>query len=161
MKVYHYKNGAWHDITYSRDPVNNTITGRTTSLSIFGLGLIPGKGKHTPAFLIPSGFFRSEQTGLRQRVPVGETATFGIWLKNMDDINNTVQISYSLDSQTPGDVDVDVPSSITLQPMEEKTVEVKITPNEEGSFIVHFTAESPTMQQVSYDFVFVVDAFES
>jgi len=157
LKIYHYENGAWVDITYTRDPVNNTVTGRTTSLSPFGVGFYISRHH----IIAPSGFFRSDQEGLRQRVPVGETATFGIWLKNMDDVNNTVQISYSLDSQTPGDVDVDVPSSVTLLPMEEKNIEVKITPHEEGSFIIHFTAESPDMQQVSYDFVFVVDAFES
>jgi hypothetical protein len=158
MKLYHYKNGAWHDITYSRDTVNNTITGRTTSLSVFGIGLIPSR-VGAPAFLTPGKFFKSDQIGLRQRVPVNETATFGIYLKNLDDQLNTINITYSIDKETPGDLTIEVPESITLEPLEEKQININITPNEKGSFIIHFKAESAGAEYVSYDFVFVVDAF--
>jgi photosystem II stability/assembly factor-like uncharacterized protein len=38
LKLFHWEIGAWHDVTYSIDVGNNTITGQVTSLSPFGAG---------------------------------------------------------------------------------------------------------------------------
>jgi len=38
LRMFHWENGAWHDVTLSVDAGNNTITGRVTSLSPFGMG---------------------------------------------------------------------------------------------------------------------------
>ena len=38
LRMFHWENGAWHDVTLSVDTGNNTITGRVTSLSPFGFG---------------------------------------------------------------------------------------------------------------------------
>lgn len=39
LKLYHYEDGAWKDITTNVDTTNNLITGRTTSLSPFVVGI--------------------------------------------------------------------------------------------------------------------------
>ena len=38
LRMFHWENGAWHDVTLSVNTADNTITGRVTSLSPFGLG---------------------------------------------------------------------------------------------------------------------------
>ena len=38
LRMFHWESGAWHDVTVSVDTGNNTITGRVTSLSPFGMG---------------------------------------------------------------------------------------------------------------------------
>ena len=38
LRIFHWESGAWHDVTVSVDTANNTITGRVTSLSPFGMG---------------------------------------------------------------------------------------------------------------------------
>ena len=38
LKLFHWKNNGWQDCTVSVNTVNNTITGRVTSLSPFGIG---------------------------------------------------------------------------------------------------------------------------
>jgi hypothetical protein len=38
LRLFHWENAAWHDVTLSVDTGNNTITGRVTSLSPFGMG---------------------------------------------------------------------------------------------------------------------------
>jgi hypothetical protein len=38
LRLFHWKNNGWEDCTVSVDTVNNTITGRVTSLSDFGIG---------------------------------------------------------------------------------------------------------------------------
>ncbi len=35
LRLYHWENGGWHDITISRDTVANTVTGRTSGFSDF------------------------------------------------------------------------------------------------------------------------------
>jgi len=42
--MFHWENGAWHDVTVSVDTGNNTITGRVTSLSPFGMGYSTSSG---------------------------------------------------------------------------------------------------------------------
>lgn len=38
LKLFHWENGAWRNVTVSVDAVNHTITGQVTSLSPFGIG---------------------------------------------------------------------------------------------------------------------------
>jgi LPXTG-motif cell wall-anchored protein len=38
LKLFHWETSTWHDVTYSIDTGNNTITGQVTSLSPFGAG---------------------------------------------------------------------------------------------------------------------------
>ena len=38
LGLFHWKNGAWQNVTVSVDTVNHTITGQVTSLSPFGIG---------------------------------------------------------------------------------------------------------------------------
>jgi hypothetical protein len=38
LKLFHWEEGRWRDVTYSLDTVNNRITGRVTSLSPFAIG---------------------------------------------------------------------------------------------------------------------------
>jgi hypothetical protein len=45
LKLFHWKNGSWNNCTVSVDTAGNTITGRVTSLSPFGIGdSIPSSG---------------------------------------------------------------------------------------------------------------------
>jgi len=44
LKLFHWKNNGWEDCTVSVDTVNNTITGRVTSLSDFGMGYYYSSG---------------------------------------------------------------------------------------------------------------------
>jgi len=44
LRMFHWENGAWHDVTVSVDTGNNTITGRVTSLSPFGMGYSTSSG---------------------------------------------------------------------------------------------------------------------
>jgi hypothetical protein len=38
LRLFHWENGQWVDVTVSVNTTNNTITGRVTSLSPFGIG---------------------------------------------------------------------------------------------------------------------------
>jgi len=38
LRLFHWESSTWHDVTYSVDIGNNTITGQVTSLSPFGAG---------------------------------------------------------------------------------------------------------------------------
>jgi hypothetical protein len=38
LRMFHWENGGWHDVTLSVNTGNNTITGIVTSLSPFGMG---------------------------------------------------------------------------------------------------------------------------
>jgi large repetitive protein len=38
LRLFHWESSTWHDVTYSIDTGNNTITGQVTSLSPFGAG---------------------------------------------------------------------------------------------------------------------------
>lgn len=49
LRLFHWENGAWGDVTTSVDIANNTITGRVTSLSPFGVGEPEGGGPTTGA----------------------------------------------------------------------------------------------------------------
>jgi hypothetical protein len=44
LKLFHWKNNGWEDCTVSVDTVHNTITGRVTSLSDFGMGYYSSSG---------------------------------------------------------------------------------------------------------------------
>jgi len=65
LKLFHWRNNGWEDCTFSVDTVNNTITGRVTSLSDFGIGGLMGSStganKYMIAFIailaISSGLF--------------------------------------------------------------------------------------------------------
>jgi hypothetical protein len=47
VRMFHFENGTWRDVTVSIDTVNNTVTGRVNSLSPFGIGF--GSGYETGA----------------------------------------------------------------------------------------------------------------
>jgi hypothetical protein len=49
LRLFHWENGAWHDVTLSVDTGNNTITGRVTSLSPFGFGYPYSSGSSSGA----------------------------------------------------------------------------------------------------------------
>jgi ubiquitin len=49
LKLFHWENGDWENVTVSVDTVNNTITGQVTSLSPFGIGYPLGSGYTTGA----------------------------------------------------------------------------------------------------------------
>jgi len=49
LKLLHYVNGGWQDVTTSVDTTNHTVTGVTTSFSPFGVYLPSGSATNTPA----------------------------------------------------------------------------------------------------------------
>ncbi len=122
--------------------------------------LTPSKPKpKAKPFMIESKYFRAEQTGLRKRIPVNETAEFSLKLKNLDDEPMKIKISAIQSQSTPGDLSINTTPEITLNPLEETTVPVKITPHEKGSYIVTVTVTCPDAPYNKYEFVFVVDAY--
>jgi chitodextrinase len=44
VRLFHWSNGAWQDITISVNTVNHTVTGQTNSFSDFGVGAPLGSG---------------------------------------------------------------------------------------------------------------------
>jgi chitodextrinase len=44
LRLFHYENGNWVDVTTALDTISNVITGRVNSLSPFGIGGITGSG---------------------------------------------------------------------------------------------------------------------
>jgi hypothetical protein len=181
LRLYRLTNGSWVRLDCGGScPINlsdgtvlygagvntseNYVWANLSGLSVYGVG---GEGEkaitpvvvHILPFMTPSKYFRAEQEGLRQRVSVNSTATFGIWLKNLDDEPNTIQLEYNLDPLTLGNVDVDVPESIILDTLEEKEIDVIVRAMERGSYIIHFTVTSQGAQHITYEFVFVVDAY--
>jgi chitodextrinase len=44
LRLFHWENGAWRDVTVSVDTVNKTITGQVDSISPFGIGYPLGSG---------------------------------------------------------------------------------------------------------------------
>ncbi len=114
---------------------------------------------HARPFMIESKYFRAEQKGLRQRIPINQTAEFGIWLKNLDDKKMTIEMKAIQSKSTPGNISINVTPQINLNPMEETTVPVKITPYEKGSYIVTVTVTCPDAPYNKYELTFVVDAY--
>jgi hypothetical protein len=49
LKLFHWENGQWVDVTVSVDTVNNTITGQVNTISPFGIGYPLGGGYTTGA----------------------------------------------------------------------------------------------------------------
>jgi hypothetical protein len=66
LQLFHWESGAWRNVTTSRDAVNNTITGTTTSLSPFGAGYPYSGGYSTGAniYLIAFLAFVAITTGV-------------------------------------------------------------------------------------------------
>jgi hypothetical protein len=63
LRMFHWENGAWHDVTVSVDTGNNTITGRVTSLSPFGMGYSTSSGSGSG-----SGSGSSTSTGANENM---------------------------------------------------------------------------------------------
>jgi N-acetylneuraminic acid mutarotase len=64
LKLFHWKNNGWEDSTISVDTVNNTITGRVTSLSDFGIGSLLGGGTGANEYMIAFIAMLTISTGL-------------------------------------------------------------------------------------------------
>jgi len=114
---------------------------------------------HARPFMIESKYFRAEQIGLRKRIPANETAEFMIKLKNLDDEPMKIEIKAIQSRSTPGNISINTTPEITLNPLEETTIPVEITPHEKGSYIITVTVTCPDAPYNRYDFTFVVDAY--
>jgi hypothetical protein len=64
LRLFHWKNNGWEDCTVSLNTVNNTITGRVTSLSDFGIGSLLGGGTGANTNLIALLAMLAISTGL-------------------------------------------------------------------------------------------------
>ena len=136
--------------------VGYAIDYQTSFVANFAYKVVP----HAIPSKIPSGYFTAEQIGIRKRVPLNETASFEIKVRNLDDTENRLKFSYSIDPATPGNLTINGPSSVTLDPMESKKIDVGVTPEEVGSYIVHVVVTTEGSSHMKYDFVFVIDAFK-
>ena len=153
------KNGTYcfSGVAYSGEGIYST---ETRCVTIGAIKQPVKKPKpHAKPFMIESKYFRAEQIGLRKRIPINQTAEFGIWLKNLDDEKMKIEIKAIQSKSTPGNISINVTPQITLNPMEETTVPVKITPYEKGSYIVTVTVTCPDATYNKYEFTFVVDAY--
>ncbi len=109
--------------------------------------------------MVPGGYFRAEQVGLRHRIAVNSSTLFYIWIKNMDDEPLNFTLNAELSSLTSGNVSVNIVPALNLDPMEEITVPLNITPHEAGSYIITVEVYNSDITSVHYSFVFVVDAY--